>query len=40
MPDDWETKNGLNPNDPSDAAAYNLNKQYTNVEVYLNSLVK
>lgn len=39
MPDDWEKKEGLNPNDASDASAYKLNKQYTNIEVYLNSLV-
>jgi pectate lyase len=40
MPDDWEVKNGLNPNDASDATGYKLDKQYTNVEVYLNSLTK
>jgi pectate lyase len=40
MPDDWETKNGLNPNDASDASGYKLDKNYTNIEVYLNSLVK
>lgn len=39
MPDEWEIKNGLNPGDPSDAAFFTLNKQYTNIEVYLNSLV-
>jgi len=40
MPDDWEKKNGLNPADAADAAGYKLNKQFTNVEVYLNGLVK
>ncbi|MDQ6813732.1 MAG: pectate lyase [Bacteroidota bacterium] len=40
MPDTWETDNKLNPNDPSDAAKTSLNKAYTNVEVYINSLVK
>jgi len=40
MPDDWETKNKLNPADAKDAAAYTLDKQYTNVEVYINGLVK
>jgi hypothetical protein len=40
MPDEWETKNGLNPQDASDAAAYKLHKQYTNIEVYINGLVK
>jgi len=39
MPDEWEKKNRLNPQDASDASGYQLNKQYTNIEVYLNSLV-
>jgi pectate lyase len=39
MPDDWEKKNKLNANNPSDAASYYLAKSYTNIEVYLNSLV-
>ena len=39
MPDEWEKKNKLNPSDASDAAAYKLSKQYTNIEVYINSLV-
>ena len=39
MPDDWETKNGLDPNDPSDGN--NLNTEgYTMLEVYMNSLLK
>lgn len=40
MPDEWETRNNLNPQDASDASAYKLHKQYTNIEVYINSLVK
>lgn len=42
MPDIWETANGLNPNDASDAAAYTIDKNgyYTNIEVYCNSLVE
>jgi len=40
MPDAWERSNGLNPDDKSDGNAYRLSKTYTNVEVYLNSLVK
>ncbi len=43
MPDEWETANGLNPNDASDANLYTLdtaNQWYTNIEVYLNSLVE
>ena len=38
MPDEWETKNGLNFQDSSDAGAYKLQKHYTNIEVYINSL--
>ena len=43
MPDYWEDANGLNPNDASDANRYDIDKEkgwYTNVEVYLNSLVE
>lgn len=40
MPDSWEKEKGLNPDDPSDASKYTLDKQYTNIECYLNSLVK
>ena len=43
MPDYWENANGLNPNDASDANRYDIDKEkgwYTNVEVYLNSLVE
>lgn len=43
MPDEWETANGLNPNDPNDANLYTLDTEkgwYTNVEVYINSLVE
>lgn len=39
MPDEWEIANKLNPNDANDGNKYNLNKEYTNLEVYLNSLV-
>lgn len=39
MPDEWEKKNGLNPNDVSDGAVYSLDKSYTNLEVYINGLV-
>ena len=38
IPDEWETKNGLNPKDGSDSAKYASNG-YTNIENYLNSLV-
>lgn len=40
MPDAWEKKMGLNPSDASDSKKYNLSKEYTNLEVYLNSLVE
>ncbi len=40
MPDDWETKNGLNSEDASDASKKSLHKFYTNLEVYINSIVK
>jgi hypothetical protein len=40
LPDDWEKKHGLNPADTRDAANYKLSKSYTNIEVYLNSLLK
>lgn len=39
MPDDWETANGLNPNDASDGNKYTLDNRFTNVEMYINSLV-
>lgn len=37
MPDAWETANGLNPNDPSDAVAYAANG-YLNIENYINNI--
>lgn len=40
MPDAWELKNKLNPQDGTDGAKYNLSSQYTNLEVYMNSLVE
>ncbi|RYY71529.1 MAG: pectate lyase [Chitinophagaceae bacterium] len=40
MPDEWEKANGLNSTVASDAAAFTLSKSYTNIEVYINSLVK
>lgn len=39
MPDDYETKNGLNPKDASDAAKVKDKSGYTAIEEYLNSLV-
>ncbi|HEY1115126.1 MAG TPA: polysaccharide lyase [Chitinophagaceae bacterium] len=40
MPDDYETKNGLNPKNASDASLVKGKDGYTNIEVYLNSLAK
>lgn len=39
IPDDWEIKNRLNPN-TSDAIGRDLDKNYDNIEVYFNELVK
>ena len=39
MPDEWESKNGLNSNDASDASADKNNDGYTNIEDFLNSVV-
>jgi hypothetical protein len=39
MPDEWEKKHGLNANDPADASLNKLHQHYTNIEVYINSLV-
>ncbi|MBP5339440.1 MAG: pectate lyase [Prevotella sp.] len=38
MPDEWEAANGLNPNDPADGKQASA-EGYTNLEVYMNSLV-
>ena len=38
MPDEWETANGLNPNEASDGNTLGEGG-YTNLEIYLNSLV-
>jgi hypothetical protein len=39
IPDEWEIANGLNPGDPADAPKYTLDSNYTNLEIYLNSIV-
>ncbi|MDB4921031.1 polysaccharide lyase [Mucilaginibacter sp.] len=40
MPDDYELKHGLNPHNAGDASLYPKNGGgYTNIEIYLNSLV-
>ena len=40
MPDEWEKQHGLNPSDETDGAEDANADGYTNVEEYLNSLVK
>ena len=43
MPDEWETANGLNPNDANDANTFTVDTEkgwYSNIEVYLNSIVE
>jgi hypothetical protein len=40
MPDEWETANQLNPKDATDSNDFTLHDQYTNLEMYLNYLVK
>ena len=40
MPDAWEKSNGLNSEDSSDGNKMTLDKTFSNVEVYLNSLVE
>jgi hypothetical protein len=39
MPDDWEMRHGLDPNDPADGAKPAAGSGgYTNLEIYLNQL--
>ena len=38
MPDAWEQANGLNPNDPADAAKDCNGDGYTNIEKYINAI--
>jgi hypothetical protein len=40
IPDSWEKARGLDPKDPADAAKCSLDKQYSNLEVFINSLIK
>ena len=39
MPDQWEKDKGLNPLDPTDASRSTIHTYYTNIELYINSLV-
>ena len=38
MPDEWEVRHGLNPNDASDASGDLNGDGYTNVEKFINGL--
>ena len=38
IPDQWEKKHGLNPNDPADAKLDSNNDGYTNIEKYINGI--
>ena len=40
MPDAWERKQRLDPKDPSDAIRQPAGSSYTQIEIYLNNLVK
>jgi pectate lyase len=40
IPDKWERKNNLNPDDPSDAQQIKSAGQYSNIERYLSELVR
>ena len=42
MPDAWELANGLNPNNAADGKTYTIDAKgwYTNLEVYMNSIVE
>ncbi|MDR0891255.1 MAG: pectate lyase [Mediterranea sp.] len=39
IPDVWERRHGLDPTDAADGARCTLDQRYTNLEMYLNSLV-
>jgi hypothetical protein len=39
MPDAWEIQQKLDPNNPSDASQIKLHTFYTNIEVYLNTIL-
>ncbi|MBD3347021.1 MAG: hypothetical protein GF401_18355 [Chitinivibrionales bacterium] len=40
MPDEWEKKHGLNPQDPRDASGDRNKDGYTNIEEWLNGIVE
>lgn len=40
MPDTWEIRHGLDPKDASDSSTCTIDKEYTNIEVYLNERLR
>jgi hypothetical protein len=40
IPDAWEKEKGLDPGDPGDAAVSKLHNYYSNIELYINSIVR
>lgn len=40
MPDEWEIKQGLNPNNANDANGFLLHTHFSNIEMYLNGLLQ
>ena len=40
MPDEWETKHGLNPNDQSDATKDLTGDRYTNIEKFIHGMLR
>jgi pectate lyase len=40
IPDEWEEANGLDSNNPDDAADHSISDDYSNIEVWFNSLVE
>jgi len=40
IPDAWEEVNGLDPNNPEDAALKSISDDYVNIEIWFNSLVE
>lgn len=40
MPDDWEKSHGLDPGNTEDASTYSVSRRFTNIEMYINSIIK
>ncbi len=39
IPDRWERRHGLDPRDPADGRACTIDKEYTNIEIYLETIL-